>query len=85
MAADVNIAGPARRLLRVRERGATLARAEAISASDGAVIAVRTVWALGDDGSRLAITMDQAAWLEMRARIDRAFVPVDLPGQMRLL
>jgi hypothetical protein len=83
--ADVNIAGPARQLLRVRERGATLKHAEGIFASEGPALAVRVVFELGDTGARLAITMDHQAWQEMRQRVDRAFIPVDLPGQMRLL
>jgi len=82
---DVNIAGPARQLLRVRERGARLSRAEAIAGSDGSVAAVRVVFQMEDTGQRLAVTMDGKAWAEMRKRVDRAFIPVDLPGQMRLL
>ena len=85
MSADVNIAGPARQLLRVKDRRATLARAEPIPGSDGEVTAVRLLFGFADDGQRLAVTLDEPAWMEMRRRIDRAFVPVDLPGQMRLL
>jgi len=85
MSGDVNIAGPARQLLRVKDRRATLVRAEPIPGSDGEVSAVRMVFGYAENGERLAVTLDEAAWIEMRKRIDRAFVPVDLPGQMRLL
>jgi hypothetical protein len=84
MSADVNISGPARQLLRVRDRAAVLARAEGLW--DGETVpGVRVIFGYADNGERLQITLDRAAWEEMRRRIDRAFVPVDLPGQMRLL
>lgn len=83
--ADVNIAGPARQLSRVRDRGATLARAEGIFGNEGPAIAVCLVFAYADNGERLAIVADAGAWSEIKQRGDRAFVPVDLPGQMRLL
>ena len=85
MAADVNISGPARKLSRVRDRGAVLTRAEPVEGSDGSVLAVRVMFGYADNGERLSITIDETAWLEMRQRIDRAFIPIDLPGQMRLL
>ncbi len=84
MSVDVNIAGPARQLLRVRERGAVLARAEGLWDGE-TVLAVRVMFGFADNGERLQITLDRAAWEEMRQRVDRAFIPVDLPGQMRLL
>ena len=85
MPADVNISGPARKLSRVQERRAVLTRAEPIEAGDGSVLAVRAMFGYADNGERLSITIDEAAWKEMRQRIDRAFVPTDLPGQMRFL
>jgi hypothetical protein len=84
MAADVNIAGPARQLLRVRERRAVLFRVEGIFGDDGPAGAVRLMFGYADNGERLSMTIDQEAWNEMRPRVDRAFV-CDLPGQMRLL
>jgi hypothetical protein len=85
MAADVNIAGPARQLLRVREQGATLRRVEGAFRDAGPAAAVRVVFEVVENGRRLAITLDRAAWEELRDRVERAFIGADLPGQMLLL
>ena len=72
--ADINILGPAKKLLRVRERAATIDRVEGIFGVEGPAMAVEITFRLGDSGARLAITMGGRAWCERRERVDRAFV-----------
>ena len=74
MGADVNILGPARQLLRVRERAAGLTRVDGIFGPAGPAQAVRVTFRFEDRGDRLAVTMNWAAWAELRDRVDRAFV-----------
>ena len=74
MAATVEILGPARSLLRVRQQTATLVRVEGKFGSAGDAAAVSVRFDLQESDKRLAIEIDSRAWDELRERIDRAFV-----------
>ena len=83
--ANVNISGPARAAFAGSRAGGRASAREGVFGNEGPASAVRLMFGYADNGERLSMTIDEAAWREMRARIDRAFIPTDLPGQMRLL
>lgn len=87
MSTCVKITGPARQLLRVREREASLARVERLLGAEGPATAVRMGFVFEENGQRITLTLDRAAWHELATRVQRAFTFDDsgpLPGQGNL-
>jgi hypothetical protein len=82
--ADLRLLGPARQLLRVREKPARVKSVEGQFVGEGDAVAVTATFEFVEDGRRLSIRFDRQAWEDFRQRLDRAFVFVDLPGQARL-
>lgn len=65
----MKILGPAKKLLRMRQREGRLKRVQA-----GASETVHVTIELTEDGRRIELEFDRHAWAELRERVDRAFV-----------